>query len=93
MLHNFNFLPKKEENAKISSMKTFFQDEFMNGMLLKKLVREVKKEQLNKTISEIDYLNELQSHVVSRCDFTAEENQELEFIKKINNAKRKNLQA
>lgn len=74
-------------------MKTFFQDEFLNKKILSRLTREIKREQLDRTIDEISYLNELQSQVISRCDFTPSQNQELEFIKKINNARRKNLQA
>lgn len=74
-------------------MKTFFQDEFMNKKLLSRLTKEIKREQLDKTISELNYLNEVQSKVISRCDFTPSQNQELEFIKKLNNARRTNLQA
>jgi len=74
-------------------MKTFFQDEFLNKKLLSRLTKEIRKEQLKRTIIEIDYLNEIQGQVISKCDFTPSQNQELEFIKKLNNAKRKNLQA
>ena len=74
-------------------MKTFFQDEFLNKKILSRLTREIKREQLDRTISEIGYLNELQSQVISRCDFTPSQNQELEFIKKINNARKTNIQA
>ncbi len=74
-------------------MKTFFQDEFMNKKLLSRITREIKKEQLERTINEIDYLNELQAHVLCRCDFTDSQNSQLDFIKKVNNAKRQNLQA
>lgn len=74
-------------------MNTFFQDEYINTKLLSRLAREIRKEQLDSTIVELGYLNEVQSHVISRCDFTPSQNKELEFIKKINNARRKNLQA
>lgn len=74
-------------------MNTFFQDEFINSRVLSRLKKEIKREQLDSTIAELNYLNELQSHIVSRCDFTPSQNQELDFIKKMNNAKRKNLQA
>ena len=74
-------------------MKTFFQDEFINSKVLSRLAKEIRREQLESAISELGYLNELQSHVISRYDFNKEQNQELEFIKKINNATRKNLQA
>lgn len=49
-------------------MKTFFEDEFINKKILSRLVREVRKEQLTKTINEIDYLNELQHHLLCRDD-------------------------
>ena len=74
-------------------MKTFFQDEFINLKVLTRLKKEIRREQLDSTISELNYLNELQSHVISKYDFTESQNQELEFLKKINNATRKNLQA
>lgn len=74
-------------------MNDLFQDEFMNTKLLSRLAKEVRREQLNKTISEIDYLNELQSHIISRCDFTKEQNQQLNYIKKTNNARQNNIQA
>ena len=74
-------------------MKSFFQDEFINSKVLSRLTKEIKREQLDKTISELSYLNELQSQVISRCDFSQSQNDELSYIKKINNARRKNLQA
>ena len=74
-------------------MKTFFQDEFINSKVLSRLAKEIRREQLDSAISELGYLNELQSHVISRYDFNEVQNQELEFIKKVNNATRKNLQA
>jgi hypothetical protein len=74
-------------------MKSFFQDEFINSKVLSRLAKEIRQEQLDSTIDEISYLNELQSHIISRCDLTPSQNQELANIKKANNAKRKNLQA
>lgn len=74
-------------------MKTFFQDEFINSKVLSRLAKEIRREQLESTITELGYLNELQSHVISKCDFSQSQNEELEFIKKVNNARRKNLQA
>lgn len=47
-------------------MNTFFEDDFINKKMLSRLVREVKKEQLKKTINEINYLNEIQSHLVGK---------------------------
>ena len=74
-------------------MKTFFQDEFINTKVLSRLAKEIRREQLDSAISELGYLNELQSHVISRYDFNESQNQELNFIKKVNNARRTNLQA
>lgn len=74
-------------------MKTFFQDEFINLKVLSRLVKEVKREQLDSAIKELNYINELQKHVISRYDFNEAQNQELEFIKKVKNATRKNIQA
>ena len=74
-------------------MNSFFQDEFINSKVLSRLAKEIRREQLDCAISELGYLNELQSHIISKCDLTPSQNQELEFIKKVNNAKRKNIQA
>ncbi len=74
-------------------MKEFFDDEFINKKLLCRMQKEIKRQQLEVTIDELNYLNELQSHIISRCDFTPSQNRELDFIKKVNNARRKNIQA
>jgi len=74
-------------------MKTFFQDEFINSKVLSRIAKEIRREQLDSVICELNYLNELQRHVISRYDFNKGQNQELDFIKKVNNATRKNLQA
>ena len=74
-------------------MKSFFQDEFINSKVLSRLAKEIRREQLDSTIAEIGYLNELQSHIISKCDLTPSQNQELARIKQANNARRKNLQA
>ncbi len=73
-------------------MQSFFQDEFMYKKLLKRMKHEVLKEQLNKTIDEIDYLNELQSHLAERNDFISLHSKEIDYIKKISNVGRKNIQ-
>lgn len=74
-------------------MKSFFQDEYINKKILSRLTKEIKKDELERAITELGYLNEIQSQVLSRSDFTPSQNQELEFIKKLNNARRKNIQA
>ncbi len=75
-------------------MRTFFQDEFMDKKLFERIKNEVKAEQLDKTIGEIDYLNEIRSQVLQRddADIPCWKSQS-EFITKLNNARRKNLQA
>jgi len=74
-------------------MNTFFNDEFINKRVFSRLVKEIKREQLDKTIQEIDYLNEIQNHFLLEKGFSEEENLQLDFIKKMNNAKRNSLQA
>lgn len=74
-------------------MNVLFEDEFINKRVFSRLLKEIKQEQLEKTIDEISYFDELRSHILSRADFTKDQNRELEFIKKINNAKRRNIQA
>ena len=72
-------------------MKTFFQDNFINKRILSRLVKEIKKDQLDSTIDELENLNRMQSQVISSCDFSASQNENTEFIKKVNNARRKNI--
>lgn len=71
-------------------MSSVFDDEFVYKRLFSRMVKEVRKEQLNKTIDEINYLNEIRSSVLSRCDFDGNQNEQLEFIKKLRTAKRNN---
>ena len=52
-------------------MNSFFQDGFINSKVLKRLAHEIRKEQLDSTIAELGYLNEVQSHVISKSDFYA----------------------
>ena len=66
-------------------------NEFLNKKLLKRLTKDFQEEQLKKTISEIDYLNQIQKHVLEQTDLSESENNQLDFLKKLNNA-RKNLQ-
>ena len=74
-------------------MRTFFEDNFINKKIFSKMLKEVKQDQLTKTINEISYLNELQNHFLLQKDISNKQSNELEFIKKINNAKRNKLQA
>ncbi len=58
-------------------MNTFFQDEYINKMVLTRLTREIKKEQLERTIKEINYLNELQKHVLEQYGIAQQHKNEL----------------
>ncbi len=68
-------------------MRTFFCDDYMNKMFFSLVKREVEKEQLNKTIDEINYLNELQENLLKRQNLALARNRELKIIKKISDAK------
>ena len=46
-------------------MKAFFQDEYINLKVLSHLRKEILENQLDKTIEEIGYLNELQKNEIS----------------------------
>lgn len=70
---------------------SLLEDDFLNRKFLSRLKKEVQQQQLEKTIDEISYLNNLQEHVLQRVDLSKSENEQLDFIKKLNNA-RKNLQ-
>ncbi|MBQ8476050.1 hypothetical protein IJ531_03210 [bacterium] len=73
-------------------METLFDDKFINNKVLEHLIKEVKREQITKTIENIDYFFELRKKLNSKYDFTPAQNEEIEFLKQFNNA-RKNLQA
>ena len=75
-------------------MNSFFEDNFMNEKMLKLLTRAVKAEQINNTIKEIDYYREVQKYNELHDDLPPLSKDELQFIKKFNNAKkRKKIQA
>jgi len=74
-------------------MNTFFQDEFFNKKIFNRLKNEVKKDQLDKTIEEIDYYNELQKHFLKRFGLDEDERQIIEnnFENNTKNAARQSL--
>lgn len=67
---------------------TILEDDFLNKKLLNRLKKEIQEESLEKTIDEIDYLNKIQAHALQRADLSKSENEQLDFIKKLNNARR-----
>ena len=72
-------------------METFFQDEYINSKVFTRLKKEIKKDELERTIAELSYINEVQGRMLSRSDFTPSGSQELEFVKKLKNARRNNI--
>ena len=46
-------------------MKNFFEDEFINKKVFSHLIREIKRDQLEATISELEYFSELQDHFLN----------------------------
>ena len=73
-------------------METLFQDDYINNKVLKRLIKEVKKGQITRTIKNIDYFFELRKKLNRKYDFTPSQNEELEFLRRYQNAKR-NIQA
>lgn len=73
-------------------METLFDDDYINNKILKRLIKEIKREQISKTIRNMDYYCELRAQLNEKQDFTPSQNKELEALKNHKNA-RKNLQA
>ena len=73
-------------------METLFQDEYINNVVLKRLIKEVKKGQINKTIKNIDYFFELRKKLNRKYDFTPSQNRELELLAQYQDSKM-NMQA
>lgn len=70
-------------------MNTFFEDDFFNKRVLNKCKKEVQKEQLDKTIEEINYFNELQENFLKR--FGLEDLEDEVTFGNTKNAARKSL--
>ena len=69
-------------------METLFQDDYINSVVLKHLIKEVKKSQISRTIRNIDYYNEIREKLNRKYDFSPSRNQKLEDLKQKYNAKR-----
>lgn len=76
-------------------MRLFYEDEFTDKRLLSRLKKNIEKEELDKTIEKISYLNEIQNELAQQLDLGESENEQLQLLKKLYSAKnaRKNLQA
>ena len=72
-------------------METLSQDDYINGVVLKRLIKKIKASQVSRTIRNIDYYNELREKLNRKYDFSPSQNQELEYLKRKENARR-NLQ-
>ena len=73
-------------------METLFDDKFINKKVLERLIKEIKEEQISKTVRTIDYYNEIREKVNRKYDFSPSQNIDLEMLKSDNYAKR-DLQA
>ena len=73
-------------------METLFDNDFINNKVLKRLIKEVKRDQVEKTIENIDYFFEIRKKLNSKYGFINVQNEELEFLKQFKNA-RESLQA
>ena len=69
-------------------METLFQDDYINNVVLKRLIKEVKKGQIARTIRNIDYYNKIRQKLDRKYNFSPSLNQELENLKRKQNAKR-----
>ena len=69
-------------------METLFQDDYINSVVLKHLIKEVKKSQISRTIRNIDYYNEVREKLNRKYDFSFSQNQKFEDLKQKYNAKR-----
>ena len=69
-----------------------FQDTLFDKHLINRLKKEVKKQQLKRTISEISYFNRIRSEIETKYGFNEREQKELDFIKKLSNARKKYMQ-
>ena len=63
-------------------MRFFLEDEFICNRLLHRVGKEIKKEQLNKVISEIDELNKKQDEILKSKGLTKSLSDELISIRK-----------
>ena len=56
-------------------MKTSFQEEFMNAKLLERVTKELRKEDLDRTIKKINFLYEQQQHIITKHDIEVAQRQ------------------
>ena len=74
-------------------METLFDDEYINNKVLKRLVKEVKKGQISRTVKNMAYFDELRKKLNRKYDFTPSQNNELELLRRNNKYAKRSLQA
>ena len=67
-------------------METLFQDEYINNKVLKRLIKEVKKEQISRTVRNIDYFFKIRKKLNSKYDILSYQKDEQRFLKQFKNA-------
>ena len=72
-------------------METLFEDDYINNKVLKRLIKEVKREQVSKAIKHMDYFLELRKKMNPKYKYMSLQNTKVS-LKQFNNAG-KNLQA
>ena len=73
-------------------METLFQDDYINNKVLKRLIKEVKREQVSKAIKHMDYFLELRKKMNPKYEYMSFQNKKNVSLNQFNNA-RKNIQA
>lgn len=73
-------------------METLFEDDYINSVVLKRLIKEVKKKQIKRTIKNIDYFDKIRQKLNNKYDFSPAQNERLERLRYQDNLRR-NLQA
>jgi len=74
-------------------METFFNDEFVNNKVLKRLVKEVQDGQMTRTLKSIDYYNEIRKKLNRKYDFSPSQNNDLEALIRDKYYAKRSLQA
>ncbi len=55
-------------------MRVLFQDELTTKMLFGRIEKEIKEEELEKTINYIDHLNNARRKIITKCDIALQNN-------------------
>ena len=55
-------------------MRMLFQDELITKRLFSRIRKDIKEDQLEKTISDIDYFNKSRKNIITKCDLAFQYN-------------------